>query len=169
MILFPGALRPAEGGPVRLGLDILRTRPRFGDLLTVFSHPVDVETDRFADGMLHCRNAFAGRDAARQVRHVGRPVPVGPLDDHRELLARYGAMRPLASGLLPSSYTITGDTTEMGRQNVIYSQLVERLESIGVTEDERNLRNKVSRGKFTAAFMLQCLVALGSHSLRLES
>jgi len=49
---------------------------------------------------------------------------------------------------------------EMARKNVTYSQLVERLESIGVTEDERNLRNKVSRGKFTAAFMLQCLIAM---------
>jgi hypothetical protein len=57
---------------------------------------------------------------------------------------------------------------EMARQNVTYSQLVERLESIGVAEDERNLRNKVSRGKFTAAFLLQCLAALGSHSLRLD-
>lgn len=57
---------------------------------------------------------------------------------------------------------------EMARQNVSYLQLVERLESIGVTEDERNLGNKVSRGKFTAAFMLQCLSALGSQELRLD-
>ena len=57
---------------------------------------------------------------------------------------------------------------EMARQNVTYSQLVERLESIGVTEDERNLRNKVSRGKFTAAFLLQCLSALGSQRLSLD-
>lgn len=57
---------------------------------------------------------------------------------------------------------------EMARQNVTYSQLVERLESIGAAEDERNLRNKVSRGKFTAAFLLQCLRALGSQSLRLD-
>ena len=57
---------------------------------------------------------------------------------------------------------------EMARQNVSYLQLVERLESIGVTEDERNLRNKVSRGKVTAAFMLQCLSALGSRELRLD-
>jgi hypothetical protein len=56
---------------------------------------------------------------------------------------------------------------EMGRQNVTYSQLLERLESIGVKEDERNLRNKVSRGKFSAAFMLQCLAALGSDTVRL--
>lgn len=57
---------------------------------------------------------------------------------------------------------------EMAKQNVTYSQLTERLESIGVHEDERNLRNKVSRGKFTAAFMLQCLAALGSRQLHLD-
>jgi hypothetical protein len=34
---------------------------------------------------------------------------------------------------------------EMARQQVTYSQLAERLESLGVHEDERNLRNKVSR------------------------
>jgi hypothetical protein len=56
---------------------------------------------------------------------------------------------------------------EMARQNVTYSQLVERLGSIGVKEDERNLRNKVSRGKFTAAFLLQCLEALGADRLQL--
>ncbi len=56
---------------------------------------------------------------------------------------------------------------EMARQDVTYSQLVERLESIDVKEDERNLRNKVSRGKFTAAFLLQCMRALGTEQLRL--
>ena len=58
--------------------------------------------------------------------------------------------------------------SEMAKQNVTYSQLLEKLKSIGVEEDERNLRNKVSRGKFTAAFMLQCLTALGSVTLHLH-
>ena len=57
---------------------------------------------------------------------------------------------------------------EMARQNVTYAQLTERLASIGVEDNERNLRNKVSRGKFTAGFMLQCLSALGSTSLHLD-
>lgn len=57
--------------------------------------------------------------------------------------------------------------SEMARQNVGYAQLVERLAALGVQEDERNLRNKVSRGKFTAAFMLQCLEAMGTRDLRL--
>jgi hypothetical protein len=58
--------------------------------------------------------------------------------------------------------------SEMAKQNVTYSQLLEKLKSIGVEEDERNLRNKVSRGKFTAAFMLQCLSALNTPALRLD-
>lgn len=57
---------------------------------------------------------------------------------------------------------------EMAKQNITYSKLVERLESIGVHEDERNLRNKVSRGKFTASFLLQCLAAMGTRSLPLD-
>ena len=54
---------------------------------------------------------------------------------------------------------------EMARQNVTYAQLVEKLAAIGIQEDERNLRNKVSRGKFTAPFLLQCLGAMGVKSL----
>jgi hypothetical protein len=57
---------------------------------------------------------------------------------------------------------------EMARRGVTYAQLTEKLARIGVDENERNLRNKVSRGKFTAGFMLQCLAALGAQQLRLD-
>lgn len=57
---------------------------------------------------------------------------------------------------------------EMARQGVTYAQLVEKLEAIGVREDERNLRNKVSRGKFTAAFLLACLSALDQREVRIS-
>jgi len=57
---------------------------------------------------------------------------------------------------------------EMARQNVTYAQLAEKLEALGVGETERNLRNKVSRGKFTAAFLLACLAALGAAEVRLQ-
>jgi hypothetical protein len=56
---------------------------------------------------------------------------------------------------------------ELKRRGVTYGQLVERLAALGVTEDERNVRNKLSRGKFTAAYLLQCLEAIGSTSLQL--
>ena len=57
---------------------------------------------------------------------------------------------------------------EMARRSVTYAQLVESLADIGVDDNERNLRNKVSRGKFTAGFFLQCLAALGSSQLHLD-
>lgn len=56
---------------------------------------------------------------------------------------------------------------ELKRRGVTYAGLVEQLAEIGVTEKEVNIRNKLSRGKFTAAFMLQCLVAIGCSSLHL--
>lgn len=49
---------------------------------------------------------------------------------------------------------------EMMRRGVSYGVLVERLASIGIFDNEINLRNKVSRGRFTAVFLLQCLRAL---------
>ena len=58
--------------------------------------------------------------------------------------------------------------SEMMRKGVNYKGLVERLDAIGVRETEANLRNKMSRGGFTGAFLLQCLVAMGVTALRLE-
>lgn len=51
---------------------------------------------------------------------------------------------------------------ELKRQGVTYAQLAERI-----GEKEVNIRNKLSRGKFSAAFMLQCLDAVGVTELRL--
>jgi Domain of unknown function (DUF6471) len=57
---------------------------------------------------------------------------------------------------------------ELKRRAVTYAELVEKLAAIGVTETERNLANKISRGGFTAAFLIQCLEAIGAQSLRLS-
>jgi Domain of unknown function (DUF6471) len=56
---------------------------------------------------------------------------------------------------------------ELKRRNVSYGQLVDKLAAIGVMDSEPNIRNKLSRGKFTAVFLIQCLEAIGSSSLRL--
>lgn len=56
---------------------------------------------------------------------------------------------------------------ELKRRGVTYAQLAEKLAAVGVTENERNLNNKISRGGFTAAFLLQCLTAIGASDLRL--
>ena len=57
---------------------------------------------------------------------------------------------------------------ELKRRNVSYRQLAEKLEAIGIHETERNINNKISRGGFTATFFIQCLVAIGCHTLHLE-
>jgi Domain of unknown function (DUF6471) len=55
---------------------------------------------------------------------------------------------------------------ELKRKGVTYAQLVEKLAKIGVHDTERNLNNKISRGGFTAAFLFQCMVAIGVNEVR---
>lgn len=50
---------------------------------------------------------------------------------------------------------------ELTRKGVSVKQLAEMLE-----EDDRVLANKISRGKFTAAFMFRCLDAIGVSEVR---
>lgn len=57
---------------------------------------------------------------------------------------------------------------ELKRKGVTYAHLVDKLAAIGVDEKEVNVRNKLSRGKFTAAFLLQCLRAIEVRSLQLD-
>ena len=57
---------------------------------------------------------------------------------------------------------------EMAKHGLTYAQMVEKLQTVSISKDERNLRNKVSRGKFTAAFLLQCLSAMETHTVHLD-
>ena len=56
---------------------------------------------------------------------------------------------------------------EMKRRNLTYDQLSAKLAEIGVEETSRNLRNKVSRGGFSAVFLVQCLKAMGCSRVEL--
>ena len=56
---------------------------------------------------------------------------------------------------------------ELKRRGITYAGLAEKLAALGITENERNLNNKISRGGFTAAFLLQCLEAIGVNDLRI--
>jgi hypothetical protein len=56
---------------------------------------------------------------------------------------------------------------ELKRKGVTYAGLAEKLAALGIAENERNLNNKISRGGFTAAFLLQCLQAIGVTDVRL--
>ncbi len=57
--------------------------------------------------------------------------------------------------------------SELKRQGLKYGDLVAKLAEIGVEEKEVNVRNKLSRGSFTAAYLIQCLEAIGVRELRL--
>ena len=57
---------------------------------------------------------------------------------------------------------------ELKRRGITYAQLAERLAGLDIHETERNLNNKISRGGFSAAFLLQCLDAIGTSELRLS-
>lgn len=56
---------------------------------------------------------------------------------------------------------------ELTRKGVTYAQLVGKLADIGVHDTEPNIRNKISRGKFTAVFLVQCLEAVETKDIRL--
>jgi hypothetical protein len=67
-----------------------------------------------------------------------------------------------------SDWVVNAIRGEMGRRGLSYRDLAERLATIGVEENERNLRNKVARGTFSATFWVQCMVAMGVASVAFD-
>ena len=65
----------------------------------------------------------------------------------------------LVKGLLKS---------ELKRRGLGYADLAEKLQAVGVNDNERNISNKIARGTFTAIFFVQCLTAIGRKVIRLE-
>jgi hypothetical protein len=57
---------------------------------------------------------------------------------------------------------------ELARRNLSYVDLAERLRAIGVEATPKNLSNKIARGMFTAAFFMQCMRAIGCHTINLD-
>jgi microsomal dipeptidase-like Zn-dependent dipeptidase len=57
---------------------------------------------------------------------------------------------------------------ELKRRNVTYQELVGKLAALGVSETPENIANKISRGKFTAVFLMQCLEAIDCQTIRLD-
>lgn len=56
---------------------------------------------------------------------------------------------------------------ELKRRNLSYRDLAQKLAAIGVSDTELNIKNKISRGGFTAVFLVQCLRAIGARQLNL--
>jgi len=57
---------------------------------------------------------------------------------------------------------------ELKRKGLSYKELAEKLGEIGVPDAEANIKNKISRGGFSAVYLIQCLTAIGCRSLDLR-
>ncbi|WP_169976203.1 MULTISPECIES: DUF6471 domain-containing protein [unclassified Campylobacter] len=58
--------------------------------------------------------------------------------------------------------------SEIARKNMDYQTLALLLKEKGVEDNRMNIANKISRGKFSFAFALQILDALGVKNLRIR-
>ena len=58
---------------------------------------------------------------------------------------------------------------ELTRRGITYRELAKRLQAIGVQDTERNISNKISRGGFTAALLIQVMDAIGVRTLHLDA
>jgi hypothetical protein len=75
-----------------------------------------------------------------------------PKPEARKTVVINARFEDKAKRLLRSVLTETGND---------YGSLAGKLNAIGIGITGRGLENKVSRGGFSAAFLLQCLAALG--------
>ena len=50
-----------------------------------------------------------------------------------------------------------------------YKELASRLTEDSMPEAETSVTNKIPRGTFSAAFIMQCLKVIGCHTIRLDS
>lgn len=54
--------------------------------------------------------------------------------------------------------------SELVRRGITHEHLVVLLQDIGVDETKASIDSKISRGSFSAVFLIQCLIAIGCKS-----
>ena len=57
---------------------------------------------------------------------------------------------------------------EMARRGIRYKQLARLLEKLGIEESPEQINRKVSRKRFSAAFLVACLLAMGVETISLK-
>ena len=58
---------------------------------------------------------------------------------------------------------------ELKRRDLSYADLAEKLKTVGIDDNERNISNKIGRGTFTAVFFFQCMDAIGCKTIHLDN
>lgn len=74
-------------------------------------------------------------------------------------MAKKGEWETRVSNLIKSELKLRG---------ISYAKLAQMLAEIGVDEQEQAIASKLSRGRFSAVFLAQCLAVIGSDRLRLD-
>lgn len=81
---------------------------------------------------------------------------------------------PHTSGELPQSYEAWEQAAkelieiEMMRRGIRYKQLSRMLEELGIDESPDQINRKVNRKRFSGAFLLACLFAMGVKTVSLD-
>ena len=58
--------------------------------------------------------------------------------------------------------------SELVKRGVSHTDLVLLLNEIGVEETKAGIDSKISRGSFSATFLLQCLTVIGCQKIEIE-
>lgn len=57
---------------------------------------------------------------------------------------------------------------EIVKRNLSRQDLIDRLRTVGVDTTQASLNNKLSRGSFSAVFLIQCLTAIECNELKIK-
>jgi hypothetical protein len=59
--------------------------------------------------------------------------------------------------------------SELVKRGISNADLVLLLNEIGIDETKASVDSKISRGSFSATFLLQCLTVIGCHKIEIEN
>lgn len=58
---------------------------------------------------------------------------------------------------------------ELIKRGISHEELANRLKECGISETKSSIDSKISRGTFSAAFLMQCLHVIGCNSFAVEN
>lgn len=57
--------------------------------------------------------------------------------------------------------------SELVKRGVSHSELADLLHNLGIQESKSSIDSKISRGSFSATFLIQCLIAIGCNKIEI--
>ena len=59
--------------------------------------------------------------------------------------------------------------SELVKRGISHEELAKRLGEFGIIETKSSIDSKISRGTFSASFLLQCLFVIGCNNIHVEA